>query len=121
MTAVFKEALQPYSAAITLFRNYVQKTRGFRSRERERFHDFIDELVGRNNHDRDSFVEFALAHRRWDTYLDPIEFNAAIPPEQLQICRRNALRIAGGSGRRPISADSLDLIDRLFPRQMLGG
>lgn len=105
-------ALRPYAAAINQVRDFVRRTRGFRARESARFEEFVvdllDALVQKHPERMGEFV--GCAHHV--QVADPEEIIAA---DQRMICRRHALKIAAGSGRKPVSEEIMSLINARWP------
>lgn len=104
---------RPYAPAICTMHEFVAKTRGFRKRERDRFDQFTLELINDSSGiDTAMLCEHAFR-------LGRSESGSEIPTDQTSVCRRHALIIAAGSGRRPIDTAVMQQIEALFPAQSL--
>lgn len=109
-------ALRPFAAAILQLQGFVRSTRGFRAREAARFDDFVREIGAAVMHQHPCRAdEFVVAAR----CLEEAAAGREIPVEQVAICRRHALRIAAGSGRKPVPDEWLATIDELWPQVSL--
>lgn len=99
--------VRPYVAAIKAMHSFVAATRGFRERERARFSEFVMELTSAPSSQTEEITAAAMRLGRADE-------NTFVDPAHSAVCRRHALRIAAGSGRKPIEASWQTLIDQLF-------
>ncbi|WP_298580527.1 hypothetical protein [uncultured Luteimonas sp.] len=108
-TVPARVVLRPYFAAIHRMRAYVARTRGFRQREKDRFADFVLDLVADKRGLPDALVAEAAFR------LATEDQGGAVPLHQLDCCRRHALIIAKGSGRRPLTDEDAALIYQTFP------
>jgi hypothetical protein len=108
-------------SAIRALKFFSLSTRGFRQRERELLFMFVQEVADLSLYSKEEVNEWIYKLWCGDLYRyrdgDVVEYTETlrnISESMMDRCRDYALRIAGGSGRKPIDPNWLERIEFEF-------